>query len=139
MKHIQFLKSIATTFLKNVGKELKDYCFVFPNRRSGVFFEKYLKEANEEHIIMPRITSISELVSDLSGLVECGRIELMFDLYEEYVGLYKEELSFDEFTYWGEVVLNDFNDVDLYMVQNCINNLNNVAQKFNIAEVNWNI
>ena len=30
-------------------------------------------------------------------------------------------------------------DVDLYMVQNCINNLNNVAQKFNIAEVNWNI
>ncbi len=117
MQRIQFLQQIASTFINKAESELMDYCFIFPNRRSGVFFEKYLKEEAGKQIILPKITTISEFVCDITGLVECGRIELMLDLYEEYVKLFKDNSeSFDEFTYWGDVVINDFNDVDLYMV-----------------------
>ena len=113
----QFLQNIVNVFLDNVGNELRDYCFVFPNRRSGLFFQKYLKETSTNAKILPGITSISEFVCDLTHKTECGRIELMLDLYEEYRAIAKENSeSFDEFSYWGEVILNDFNDVDLYMV-----------------------
>ena len=114
---VQFLQSIVNVFLDNVGNELKDYCFVFPNRRSGLFFQKYLRESSNSAKILPGITSITEFVCDLTHKTECNRIELMLDLYEEYRNIAQENSeSFDEFSYWGEVILNDFNDVDLYMV-----------------------
>ena len=89
----------------------------FPNRRSCLFFQKYLKEEADEAKILPGITTISEFVVDTTQMIECGRIELLLDLYEEYVKLAGENSeSFDDFSYWGDVILNDFNDVDLYMV-----------------------
>lgn len=117
MKHIQFLRDVAITFLNNAGEDLCNYCFVFPNRRSCLFFQKYLKEEADEAKILPGITTISEFVVDTTQMIECGRIELLLDLYEEYVKLAGENSeSFDDFSYWGDVILNDFNDVDLYMV-----------------------
>ncbi|MBE6309803.1 MAG: hypothetical protein E7080_01960 [Bacteroidales bacterium] len=112
-----FLHKIAETFLNNIGNELREYCFVFPNRRSGLFFQKYLKESTRCALIMPGITTISEFVSEIACKNECGRIELMLDLYAEYIKIAKNNVeSFDEFSYWGEIILNDFNDIDLYMI-----------------------
>ena len=58
-QRVQFLQEIAKTFIDKVGDELSDYCFVFPNRRSGLFFRKYLIEAANKARILPGITTIS--------------------------------------------------------------------------------
>lgn len=115
--HKPFLHHVAKTFAGLGVRNLKDYCFIFPNRRSGVFFEKELIGLTDEPYILPKITTITDFLSEVTNMVECGRIELLFDLYEEYVKLAGENAEpFDQFVYWGDIILNDFNDVDLYLV-----------------------
>ena len=116
-KNRSFLHCVANTFYNQCLTDLKDYCFIFPNRRSGVFFEKELIECSQESFILPHITTISDFLSDISGLVECNRIESLLDLYEEYCSITGDKAeSFDEFSYWGNIILSDFNDLDLYLV-----------------------
>lgn len=117
MPNNSFLHNVATAFINNGIKNLKDYCFVFPNRRSGVFFEKELVENCSASCVLPVITTISDFVCDITQIVSAERIELLLDLYEEYKLLIGENCeSFDEFCYWGDIILNDFNDVDLYLI-----------------------
>lgn len=52
----------------------------------------------------------------LSGKQLADRISMLFTLYNIYVEKSKSMESFDEFLYWGEMLLNDFDDVDKYMV-----------------------
>lgn len=111
-----FLNCVASTFYKQGIHNLRDYCFIFPNRRSCVFFEKELISCSSQPFILPRITTISDILCDITHIVEGGRIELMLDLYEEYCAIAGEKAeSFDEFSYWGDIILSDFNDADLYL------------------------
>lgn len=131
MQHKPFLRCVAETFLRLGNDRIKDYCFIFPNRRSGVFFEKELIECSSESFILPNITTISDFVSETTGMVESGRIELLLDLYCEYSKLAGEHCEpFDEFSYWGDIILNDFNDVDLYLIdaQRLFSNLKDIKE-----------
>lgn len=111
-----FLSRIARTYLQREGKEMPDYCFVFPNKRSGMFFSKYLSEHATGTMLMPKISTISELVCDFSASIEASRFEQLFILYNEYKSLSSDISEFDQFQFWGDMILNDFNDVDKYLI-----------------------
>ena len=113
-----FLRLVAKAFVKNDINNLRDYCFIFPNRRSGVFFTKELEEQTVDHaIILPEITSIAQFVSNLTGNVEITKIEALLLLYREYCNIMGDKAdTFDKFSYWGDTILNDFNDTDKYIV-----------------------
>ena len=113
-----FLKQVAQAFYNNGKHNLRDYCFIFPNRRSSIFFEKELIACSDkEPFILPSITTISDFVCGITTIVECGRIEQLLDLYDEYCKLAGNNAEpFDEFSHWGEIILSDFNDIDLYLV-----------------------
>lgn len=112
-----FLKSIANLYLRNEHEAMMDYCFVFPNKRSGVFFRKYLLELSAgSPLILPAFSSIGELIGELSTLVEASRIDQLFTLYSEYTPLSGDAVDFDRFMFWGEMILSDFNDVDRDLV-----------------------
>lgn len=114
-----FLRLVAKAFYNNKRDELRDICFIFPNRRSGVFFTKELMELSQgKPFIMPEITSISQFVCDITGSVEITKIEALLILYKEYAQLMDDNAEdFDKFAYWGDTLLNDFNDVDKYLVE----------------------
>ncbi|MBQ7221863.1 MAG: PD-(D/E)XK nuclease family protein [Bacteroidales bacterium] len=115
-----FLYSIAEKFISEYGDGIKDFCFVFPNRRASLFFRKYLGQNSPRPIFSPLLTTISDLFSSLSDLDKGDSIELQYILYKEYSALCPScgmtAESFDEFVDWGETILSDFNDVDRYMV-----------------------
>lgn len=111
-----FLKRIAKEFYSREGAGLKDYAFIFPNRRAGLFFRKYLAESAQVPIFSPVILTINELFAQLSDLVLCDRIQLLFRLYSVYRQITHTEESFDHFLFWGEIMLNDFDDIDKYEV-----------------------
>ena len=113
-----FLKQVAQAFYNNGKHNLRDYCFIFPNRRSSIFFEKELIACSDkEPFILPSITTISDFVCGITKIVECGRIEQLLDLYDEYCKLAGNNAEpFDEFSHWGDIILSDFNDIDLYLV-----------------------
>lgn len=122
---IPFLKSIAKAYAGRYP-DLSDICFLFPNKRGGTFFLKYLKDEYASHAVMaPAVMTIADFVTEVSGRVAASRLDLLFILYRCYRKLQglpeisdekSEDGSFDDFVSWGETTLSDFSEVDLYMV-----------------------
>ncbi|MDR2496246.1 MAG: PD-(D/E)XK nuclease family protein [Tannerellaceae bacterium] len=110
-----FLCQIASRFYDEYGADVGDMAFVFPNRRSGLFFHKYLAEAAGKPLFSPALFTINDLFVQLSGRQLADRIGMLFTLHNIYAGLIEWEEPFDDFVYWGEMLLNDFDDVDKYM------------------------
>lgn len=113
---IPFLYNVAQTYYNKYGAAISRYTFVFPNRRAGLFFQKYLSEIAQKPLFSPEILTISDLFERMSGYKKADRIEMLFLLYDLYVKISKSTESFDEFLYWGDMLLNDFDDVDKYLV-----------------------
>ena len=110
-----FLQQIASLFYQQYGAEVSRLAFVFPNRRTGLFFQKYLSEVADKPLLSPTILTINDLFVQLSGKQTADRINMLFMLYDIYVRHSGSTETFDEFLYWGEMLLNDFDDVDKYM------------------------
>ena len=122
---IPFLKQVAEHYYNGGGVER--CCFIFPNRRSMAFFMKYLSESVKgasSPIIAPQMFTINDFFYAISGKKAIDRVTQLLELYQAYVEVFyahnqqsglKPE-SLDEFIFWGEVILSDFNDVDKYLV-----------------------
>lgn len=110
-----FLYQIADLFHKNYGVKISRFAFIFPNKRTGLFFQKYLSEIYDKPLFSPSILAISDLFLELSDKQLADRIGMLFKLYSIYIRKSNSPESFDEFLHWGEMLLSDFDDVDKYM------------------------
>lgn len=110
-----FLHQIASLFYREYGADISRLAFVFPNQRAGIFFKKYLAEIADGPVFSPTILTISDLFLELSGKKEADRIRMLFSLYTIYSRISGSTETFDAFLYWGEMLLNDFDDVDKYL------------------------
>lgn len=111
-----FLAQIATLFYTTYGERVSRMAFVFPNRRAGLFFQKYLSEISDKPLFSPPILTMSDLFVQLSGKQVADPIDRLFTLYRLYVAQSGSPETFDEFMYWGEMLLADFDDVDKCLV-----------------------
>ncbi len=115
-----FLYQIAKHYVSEYDGDLKDVCFVFPSRRSSLFFRKYLGLCSSGPLFSPELLTISDLFDRLSTYARADKIELVAILYKHYTelgevaGLVCD--NFDEFVYKADTLLSDFNDVDQYNV-----------------------
>ena len=110
-----FLYQVASLFYEKWEAEVSRLAFVFPNRRTGLFFQKYLSEVADTPLFSPTILTINDLFIQLSGKQSADRISMLFILYDIYIRQSGSTETFDEFLYWGEMLLNDFDDIDKYM------------------------
>lgn len=110
-----FLWQVARHYVD--AKGLEDYCFVFPNRRSGQFFARYMQEqlasGGPAPHLMPCVTSVNDLLVEMTATFTASDIELMFALYDAYCKAMGDAAQeFDKFIYWAQLIINDFNDID---------------------------
>lgn len=117
---MKFLEAVAARF---AGRPSLDrICFVFPSRRSGTFFKRYLGIAAGRPVFVPGVLTIDELFSCIAGMEETRqKVRLLDVLYQEYVRLEPRSddvppETFDQFLYWGDILLSDFDDLDKYLV-----------------------
>ncbi|MBR5444131.1 MAG: PD-(D/E)XK nuclease family protein [Paludibacteraceae bacterium] len=110
------LHAIAQTFVREVGDELQDYTFVFPNHRAGLFFRKYLSQHIEQPLFAPRVMSINECFAELSDLQVADPLTLLLRLYDTYQQLRPDTETLDRFIYWGKMMLADFSEIDNHLV-----------------------
>ena len=130
-----FLKQIATLFYAKHGADIHRLAFVFPNRRSGVFFRKYLSEAASKPIFSPSILTISDLFYKLNPKQPVDPVKQLFQLYDIYIHRSGLQETFDDFVYWGKMLLNDFDEIDKYLVDakqlfTNVTDLNNIGKDF---------
>lgn len=112
-----FLKQVAEYYYRCGGIEGR--CFIFPNRRSMVFFKKYISEAvassSDKPLLVPKMMTVSDFFSGVSKDAVADRVTLLVTLYSCYAKLNPHAESLDEFIFWGDIILGDFNDVDKYL------------------------
>ncbi len=111
-----FLKQVAEYLYTWHRDELSEYCLVFPGRRAGVFFTAYLNELIEKPILSPEIITINELISKLTDLQQADQVSLVLKLQEAYSRITGHQEPLDEFFFWGEILLADFDDIDKYLL-----------------------
>ena len=131
-----FLKEIARELYRLHGNKLEDLCLVFPNRRAGLFFNKYLGECLDAPVWSPTILTIQDMMVRISDIDIADEVELISVLYRDYSRLNKEHENFDDFYYWGEIMVNDFDDVDKYMLDagDLFQNLEGLKASFFVYE-----
>ena len=140
---LPFLQQVARYYLE--VENLEDYCFVFPNRRSGQFFSHYMQQelgsvSSEPHL-MPRVTTINDLVTELTRTAVASDIEMMFALYDAYCQAMGDRAQpFDKFVYWAQLIISDFNDIDRSMadageIYRNLDSLNSLGSNYLTPEV----
>ena len=101
----------------NKNQDTRKVIFILPSKRAGVFLKKILSKTITKTVLAPEIYSIEDFIEKVSNLVTANTTTQLFELYNAYlsVGDYEKE-SFDSFLKWGQILLQDFNEVDRYLV-----------------------
>ncbi|WP_445737928.1 PD-(D/E)XK nuclease family protein [Mariniflexile sp.] len=104
--------------LQNKHANLSGLTFVLPSKRSGLFLKHQLSEVANQTIFSPIIISIEEFVEELSQLKTISNTELLFQFYSTYKQLTKDSGpdSFETFSKWAQILLQDFNEIDRYLI-----------------------
>ena len=89
---------------------------VFPNKRANLFFNEYLAEESDQPIWSPAAMSISDLLQKLSVQKAGDPIRLVCELYKVFKEETESRETLDDFYFWGELLISDFDDVDKNMV-----------------------
>ncbi len=114
------MESFIEAVVKDINKEkyaVEELCIVIPSKRASVFLRQELSKLLEQPIFAPQIISIEEFVEGLSGLRKVSDAELVFRFYNVYTqnSELKEIESFESFSKWAQIILQDFNEVDRYL------------------------
>lgn len=82
-----------------------------------VFFKKYLGSlVREKPLMLPPLLTINDFFYRVNGVETTDSLRLVLELYRCYSALNPQAESLDDFLFWGEVLLSDFDDVDKYLV-----------------------
>lgn len=111
-----FLKAVAEDIYQRFGNNLSRTAVIFPGKRAGLFFNQYLVECAGHPIWAPPYITISELFDKLSPLKVEAPIRQVCLLHEIFNAHTHRAEPLDEFYYWGELMLSDFDDIDKNMV-----------------------
>lgn len=113
------------TFLEETINQVKlnhtdfsSLVFILPSKRAGAYLEYYLKNSTSKPSFAPKILSFDEFVEDLSDISIIDPIELLFKSYKVYLRSSPEleKDDFDVYSSWATTLLNDFNEIDRYLI-----------------------
>ena len=110
-----FLKQVAHDLYNKTEGNFTKVAIVFPNKRASLFFNEYLAQESDRPIWSPTYVSISELVRQSSDLSIADPIKLVCDLYKVFQKATGSKETLDDFYFWGEMLIADFDDADKNM------------------------
>ena len=125
-----FLKLVAHDLYTKTNGDFARTAIVFPNKRAGLFFNEYLASETDRpiwspayisigelfRIWSPAYISIGELFRKVSDLQIGDPVKLVCELYKVFVNITSSKESLDDFYFWGELLISDFDDADKNMV-----------------------
>lgn len=111
-----FLQLVADDLYSKIGSDFSRTAVVFPNKRARLFFNEYLAEKSTHPLWSPAYVSISELLHQLSPFKPGDPIRLVCELYKVFCEETNSEETIDDFYFWGELLISDFDDIDKNLV-----------------------
>lgn len=112
-----FLQSVAEDLYIKTGGDFSRTAVVFPNKRAGLFFNKWLVNCTDKPLWSPVYMTISDLFRELTDQQVGDPIKLVCTLYDIFCHeTQNEKETLDNFYFWGEMLIADFDDLDKNMV-----------------------
>lgn len=112
-----FLSEVSNeVLLKN--SDLSNSTIILPSKRAGLFLKTKIKEQIKSTSFFPRIVSIEDFIKEISKLESIDNLSLLFEFYTIYLENSPNETndSFDVFSKWAHILLQDFNDIDSNLI-----------------------
>lgn len=111
----KFLDKVADHIHDKYAANISELTLVLPNKRAGIFLKRSIALKFNRTLWSPRIFSIEEFMSALSGRTISHPVSLLFELYASYKNIAGDKAQpFDEYVQWASILLNDFSELDSY-------------------------
>ena len=115
---MRFLEALAERIIADQHSDLSNVAVVLPSKRAGLFLKKYLAQKIGKPFFPPAVITFNEFLDLFTEKKVAELPELLFLLYETYCEITKDSHeSFDRFSKWGQIMLNDFNEIDRYLIE----------------------
>ncbi len=110
----KFLEGLAAKLLSKHGNDLSNVLVLMPNQRSCTYLRNELKKQAASAVFAPEIVMMQKWVLEQSELIVVDSIELVKELYDchKQIG---GGLTLDEFIGTANILLADFDEIDLQM------------------------
>ena len=111
-----FLKAMARDLHSRYGDDVSTLTLVFPSKRVQLFFAEELASIIDRPVWAPKYVSVEEIFSSFTTLEKAddfAMLTLLFNVFGKHTNSVE---TFDKFYFWGETLLEDFNDIDRYLV-----------------------
>lgn len=118
MSNPTFLSKLTDELISFYPDTLSEVTIVLPSKRARVFLIENIQSKLSKPIFTPNILSIEEFIQDISGLRTIDSMEVLFEFYNVYSSITdkKELQDFETFSYWAKTVIQDFNEIDRYLL-----------------------
>ena len=112
-----FLQAVAQDIYSRFKDEMSRTAVIFPSKRAGLWMDRYLYECAERPLWSPSYVSIDDLFCSFSSLKKESQIRTVCILHDIFCRLTGSTEPLDDFYYWGELMLADFDDIDKNLVE----------------------
>ena len=118
LKSLELMQTFISETIDDIlinNSSFEDCVFILPSQRSGVFVKDTFKSKLVSGFL-PEILTIESFVSQISEISKADAIQLLFHFYTIYCEIEEHPDSFDIFSSWAFVILQDFNEIDQYLI-----------------------
>lgn len=113
---MSFLQHTAKQIWEQHGSTVSDHLFLFPSRRSMLYFKRTITEAAGQNLWMPDCTTLENWILEQSDFLQIDTITAAFELYQSALRVNFTSQSFELFYPLAQVILKDFDQVDMALI-----------------------
>ncbi len=130
---MNFLQEVAKQLYQQEGEGISNCAIIFPNKRPAIYFRKYLGELISKPLWSPDLFTIHEFIQESTRQLPADRLLCSFLLFEAYQEVWLDQqlnpISFERFYPLGEILLNDFSELEsnVVSIQDVYTNLAELA------------
>ena len=110
-----FLKLLAKDIIRKYGSDFGHLSIIFPNKRAGLFLAEELSKLIDKPVWMPELLTLGEYIEKHTKLKKADNLALIIKLYKSYSSVSGSPEKFEDFYFWGNMLLGDFDDIDKYL------------------------
>ena len=112
-----FLKEVAEKIVEKYGNDFSNITVVLPSNRARIFLDRYLPQSPEYSNTYELLSKSSQLEMIDDTVEKISLVEILYRCYiKNCFGEAAAVETFDEFYSFGEILLSDFNEIDMEMV-----------------------
>ena len=113
---MNFLEKTAGEIYKSCKGDYKDVLIISPNRRAVLFLQKILREKQDKPVWSPELMTMDDVVRQFSSYEEASRLNCIYQLFLLWKKVSRRAERFERFYFWGERILNDFDQIEKYLI-----------------------